>query len=425
MKFSNVAWNAAGLAAPLAVAVMCVPALLHRLGSERFGLFALAWALTAVSGLFDLGVGRATTRSIAAQLGRGDGQRAGSTLAAAAHIAGWAGLAGAMLLVLGAAVGAHRLIRYNATLEPEVFQATLLLALVIPLQTLIATYRGASEACQQFRGISLVRMALGVANFAAPLAVALYSSHLALLVLALLLARVAALAAYRQLARQALFVSGSEAPLSAQERRDLLHAGGWFSVSAVVSPLLVQSDRFVIGAVLSAAAVSTYAVPFDMITQLLIVVTAVSTVAFPSITRQLQVDSTSARAQFNRWLLIVTIVMATITALVAWWLPALLSAWIGNALPAEAANVGRWLCLGVWINAIGSMYFAWLHAHGRFRTTALLHLLELPLYVAILLVSLSELGVVGAAVAWVVRVTLDSIALAWLSVKTGSLETKQ
>ena len=63
MRLSSIAWNAAGLAAPLVVALLCVPPLLQRLGTERFGLLALAWALTAISGLFDLGIGRAATGS--------------------------------------------------------------------------------------------------------------------------------------------------------------------------------------------------------------------------------------------------------------------------------------------------------------------------------------------------------------------------
>jgi O-antigen/teichoic acid export membrane protein len=415
MRLANVAWNAAGLAAPLVVALLCVPPLLERLGTERFGLLALAWALTAISGLFDLGIGRAATRCVAVQLARGEAHRVASTLAAAARMAALAGLVGALLLALATAAGVHQHIRYDHALEPEVLQATLLLAGVIPLQTLIATYRGISEACQRFRGISLVRMALGVANFAAPLAVAQYSSHLGLLVLSLLLARVAACTAYRFLARLELPRAGVVSPLSSQERRELLRAGGWLSVSAVVSPVLVQADRFVIGAVLSAAAVSTYAVPFDLIAQLLILVTAVSTVVFPSITHQLQVDAVSARAQFDRWLLVVAGMMAGVVALVAWWLPVVLDLWLGAALPAESATVGRWLCLGVWINAIGSMYFAWLHAQGRFRATALLHLVELPLYLALLLLLLQQFGVTGAAIAWVLRVGLDSAALTWLA----------
>lgn len=415
MRLSHIGWNAAGLAAPLAVALLCVPRLLQQLGPERFGLLALAWALTAISGLFDLGIGRATTRCVAAQLGRGNAHRVASTVAMAIRIAALAGLGGAMLLLLATALGAHQAIRYSATLDSEVLQATLLLALVIPLQTLIATYRGACEACQQFRGISLLRMALGVANFAAPLAVAQYSSHMALLVLSLLLARVAACVGFRQLARQAVPRARDPQPMLPHERRELLQSGGWLSISAVISPVLAQADRFFIGVLLSAAAVSTYAVPFDLVTQLLIVATAVSTVAFPSITHQLQRDAVAARAQFDHWLLIVAGAMAAVTALMAWWLPALLTLWLGNALPAEAATVGRWLCLGVWINAIGGMYFAWLHAQGRFRATALLHLAELPLYLAALVVLLKQFGVAGAAMAWVLRVGLDSAMLAWLA----------
>ena len=42
MRLANVAWNAAGLAAPLVVALLCVPMLLDRLGAERFGLLGIS-----------------------------------------------------------------------------------------------------------------------------------------------------------------------------------------------------------------------------------------------------------------------------------------------------------------------------------------------------------------------------------------------
>jgi Na+-driven multidrug efflux pump len=89
--------------------------------------------------------------------------------------------------------------------------------------------------------------------------------------------------------------------------------------------------------------------------------------------------------------------------------------WVGNALPQEAITVGRWLCLGVWINSIGSMYFSLLHAQGRFKATGILHMIELPLYIFLLLALLRQFGVVGAAVAWSMRVTVDSVCLAWLA----------
>jgi O-antigen/teichoic acid export membrane protein len=415
MKLASVGWSAAGLAAPLFVALLAVPPLIARLGSERFGLLSLAWALTAMSGLFDLGLGRAATRLIADQIGRGDPQAARGTLAAAVRLAALAGAAGAVLLALGALLGLGRLVRVDTVPTSEIRQALWLLALTIPCQTLIATYRGASEACLRFRGISLLRMGLGVATFIGPLVVTQVSIHLAALVSALLATRVLAWLGFRYLALEALPPATGAPPMSASTRRQLLRAGGWFTVSAIIGPLLVQADRFFIGALLSAAAVATYTVPFDVITQLLIGVTAVTTVAFPSITRLLQQDAGQAQRQFRGWLWRVTAGMGLVCATVALVLPAALSLWLGSALPAEAATVGRWLCLGVWVNAVGCMLLAWLHAIGRFRATALLHGIELPIYIGLLLGLLTHFGVVGAAMAWTARVILDAAALAWLA----------
>lgn len=415
MKLSSIGWNAAGLGAPLLIGLLTIPPLLHTLGNERFGLLSLAWAMTAMAGLFDLGIGRATTRLVAEQLGRGQEVKVRATLSASLRVSAAAGALGGLLLAAAVALGAHHALNFSADLEPEIRVAAYLLALSIPLQTSIATYRGVCEARQQFRGISLVRLMLGVANFGAPLAVAQLTTNMAWLVLALLLTRVLAWSTFRKLAIDAL----PEGPvashrLSAEEQRGLLRAGGWFTISAVVSPLLVQADRFFIGAQLSAAAVPTYTVPFDLITQLLIGVTAVSTVAFPSIATELHRNPLTARVTFTRWLRIVTIGMALLTATVAALLPAALSAWVGSALPPEATTVGRWLCLGVWVNSIGVMYFARLHASGWFRATALLHLVELPIYLLALVLLLRHFGIEGAAIAWVARATADTVALAWL-----------
>lgn len=419
MKLADIGWSAAGLLTPLTVALLAVPLLLARLGAERFGLLSLAWAVTAMSGMFDLGLGRAATRLVADQLGRGDHLAPRGTVAAAVRLAALAGAGGAVLLALGTLLGLERLVRVSTVDPAEIRQALWFLALTIPLQTLITTYRGVCEACQRFRGISLLRMVLGVANFAAPLLVAQFSTHLAVLGAALLTVRLLACLGFRHLALAAL-PAGLGRPITARERRQLLHSGGWVTLSAVVSPFLVRADRFLVGAIVSAAAVATYTVPFDIITQLLIGVTAVSTVAFPSITRLLGQDSAEARRLFRRWLRRVVVGMALMCVTVALLLPAAFPLWLGTALPADAIAVGRWLCMGVWINAIGSMFFAWLHAQGRFKATALLHAVELPLYVCLLWVLLGRFGVVGAAMAWTARVAMDTAGLMWLASRRAS-----
>ena len=63
----NVVLNLVGHAAPLVAAVFLVPPLVARLGVERFGFLALAWALVGYLALLDLGIGRTLTRLVASR----------------------------------------------------------------------------------------------------------------------------------------------------------------------------------------------------------------------------------------------------------------------------------------------------------------------------------------------------------------------
>jgi len=65
----NTVWNLVGSGAPMVVAVFCMPILIKGLGTDRFGVLTLAWALIGYASLFDLGLGRALTQLVAKKLG--------------------------------------------------------------------------------------------------------------------------------------------------------------------------------------------------------------------------------------------------------------------------------------------------------------------------------------------------------------------
>src|SRR6266567_2771444 len=68
----NTVWNLLGNGTPMLVAVACIPILIRGLGTERFGILTLAWALIGYASLFDLGLGRALTQLVAKKLGAGE-----------------------------------------------------------------------------------------------------------------------------------------------------------------------------------------------------------------------------------------------------------------------------------------------------------------------------------------------------------------
>ena len=66
--FTNTSFNLLGKILPLLVALITIPILIKQMGLERFGILSLAWMIIGYFGIFDLGVGRATTKFVAEYL---------------------------------------------------------------------------------------------------------------------------------------------------------------------------------------------------------------------------------------------------------------------------------------------------------------------------------------------------------------------
>lgn len=417
MRLSHVGWNLAGLSLPLLVAVVTVPYLIGTLGNERFGLLALAWGLIGYAGALDLGIGRALTQMVARLRGDGDLSPIPDAMATAARITLIAGVVGGILIALAALFGGGEWVGSKNTSSVEIRNAMLLLAIALPAQAMSATYRGLNEAFLNFKGISLLRVGLGLVNFGGPFLVALYTTELPWLVATLVVSRILALLIFRRLALMCLDDQPEiteKGVYSSAIARSLFSFGGWIAVSSVVSPVLMQADRFLIASVLSAAAVTVYVLPYEMVVQSLILVGAVSTVIFPNLSRLMQEQPDKWQAYFNRWLLIVAGMMLVACSILALLLPTVLPLWIKSNLNPQSIIVGQILCIGVFANSIGAMFYALIHAKGRSDLTAKLHLLELPVFIGILFMFLNQYGIVGAAWAWVGRMVFDAAALAWL-----------
>lgn len=68
----NTVLNLMGYVVPLLVGLAAIPYVVRGLGSEGFGILSIVWVLLGYFSLFDLGLGRATTKFIAECLSRGE-----------------------------------------------------------------------------------------------------------------------------------------------------------------------------------------------------------------------------------------------------------------------------------------------------------------------------------------------------------------
>lgn len=415
MRISHIGWNLVGLSLPLLVAAITVPHLIQNLGNERFGLLALTWGLIGYAGALDLGIGRALTQRVSGLIGDKNFCPIPDYLVTASRITLIAGVIGGIVIAFCAFFINPYALGIRAVPFDQVRLSMLLLAVALPAQAMSATYRGINEAFLNFKGISLLRVGLGVANFGGPFLVSIYTNNMACLVATLVVSRLFSLFVFRQLALNCLAVSinmTTKGIYSKSITTSLFSFGGWVTVSSVASPILTQLDRFLISSVLTAAVVTVYVLPYEMVVQSLILVGAITTVIFPHLSKLIREQPNHWQSYFRKWLTIVMVLMLLSCTILYFLLPIILPLWIKDHLNPQSIEIGQILCIGVFANAVGSMFYALIQARGRPDLTAKLHLVELPLYCAILLFFLHQFGVVGAAWAWVARMVFDAAALA-------------
>jgi O-antigen/teichoic acid export membrane protein len=203
-----------------------------------------------------------------------------------------------------------------------------------------------------------------------------------------------------------------ELPTHWRRLRGLISFGGWVAISGVVSPLLVYFDRFVLGARQGLTAVGYYTAPYEGVTRLLMIPNSLTNALFPLLTG-LGVTAAAGHVDrlFSSSMRILVLLMIVPAALALAFAPHILLWWMGPAYAAASTNALRILSVGVLINAMAHLPYTFLEASGRPDVPAKFHLFELILHVPLAWYLVGAYGITGAALAWTLRVTLDTLLL--------------
>jgi O-antigen/teichoic acid export membrane protein len=407
-------WNLAGGIAPLAVAVVTIPIILRGLGTDRFGILTLAWVFIGYFSLFDFGLGRAMTQAVAQEFGKGAGDELPLIVWSGLAVMSLVGfLGGVVCFALVPTVIGH-VIQVPSPLQGETVLAAQIMSATVPVVIVSTGLRGVLEAQQKFAVSNLVRIPLGMTQYLAPLAVLPFTRSLVAVLATLAGARVVGLFAFIF----ACIRSNDDlrrVAVSARAARRLAVFGGWISVSNFIGPILVYVDRFVIAAVTPIATVAFYTTPYEAVTRLLVIPSAVSGVLFPAFATSFVLDPKRTTTLLNRGSKYIVIGLFPLLLVSAVFAKEILSIWIDPQFAERAAPVLRWLSVGVLANSVAQVPFGLVQGSGHPRWTATLHLLELPVYVVVLFLFVTYDGIAGAAFAWALRTVIDYLVLDYMS----------
>ena len=349
--------NLLGAEVPLIVAAFTMPVVIRGLGPGRFGALAVCWALLAYFSVFDLGLGRAATKFSAEAFGRGDEERVSAVAWNALVVQASLGTVGGLALAALAPVLVDHLLRSAPQdLATEARRSFQLLAAAVPtISVAVAQYLLCSS----------------------PLPTLRKGPH-----------------------------------VHAVEVRRLLGYGGWLTVSSVLGPILTYTDRFMVGVLVSAAAVGFYSAPHEVITRLLFVPASVVATLFPGLsTLNGQGHQNALATLFARAVEYVLLILGPVAVLLALFAHQVLGMWLGSQFAQRSTLVLQILTVGLVANSLAQVPYALIQPVGRPDLTAKFHLVEFPIHVLLLWILINEWGIAGAALAWSARVALDGVLL--------------
>ncbi|CDY75886.1 FIG00468008: hypothetical protein [Caballeronia glathei] len=408
----NVAINFSGLVLPTFVSLVTVPAYIHLVGVERYGVISLVWTLIGYFGFLDLGMSMAAQHQISKAHAAGDPAQRSRVFWSAVWLNFGTGIAGGLLIYFGAFAYTAYFAHSEASMQHEVYLALPWLAIAIPLANVSWVFAGAINGMERF-GVYNTNQTIGTFLFQLlPLGAAwLIAPNLQTVLAAAVLARLIAAVLLARASFKVLQIERVEWPQRGVAG-GLFKFGGWMLVSSMTSMITDSLDRVLLGAHLGARFVTYYTVPQNLVTRLNMLPNALVRTLFPRLSAIRREDADGMVRKSLEFLNGVFTPIAIFAMLV---LAPFLHVWVGREIAIASAPVGRILIIGVWLVGQASVTRIMIQSQINPATAARVGLFQLPLFVGALWLGIAHYGLIGAASVVALRSLLDYSVLLWMS----------
>lgn len=410
----NVGLNLLGTMVPIAISLVTVPSYLLTLGAERYGVMSLVWTLIGYFGVLDMGISLATENRISIARNAKDvsHERVEEVFFTALLVNFSTGVFGALVLWGGTLTYLTLFGHMAPAFRQEVYASLPWLAAAIPLANISWVFAGSLTGAERFDVFNFNQV-LGMATFQClPLAAAHWiSPSLPVVIATAVGTRLISGIAFGISTWRVLGLTRWRRP-SWPVVKELFQFGSWIVIGGTAEMFAASLDRVVIGAMLGARAVAYYATPQNLVGRLSVLPTAVMRTLFPRLSASSQVD---AHELARQGIALVAGVLTPATIVAICLLHPFLNWWVGSEMADAGVLAGRIVALTVWIGSTASVVRVLMQAQANVGRAAHISMAQLPLLLLLLWIGISTLGLVGAALAVLVRTLIDGVLLAVLS----------
>jgi O-antigen/teichoic acid export membrane protein len=413
----NTVYNLLGMGLPLILAVALIPPLISGFGEERFGILNLAWIVIGYFSLFDFGIGRTLTKIVAEKLGLKKNGEIPSLFWTSMFMMLGVSIVGMFIFFYLSPILVYDILNISVNLQQETLNTFYLIAFSIPIVTTSAGLRGVLEAYQKFGIVNVIRVILGAFTFIGPLVCLIFSDSLFWVVLFLIFLRMIVWGVYLFYCFKLVAGLRNEIRFNTKEVKPIVKLSGWMTLSNLLGPLITYSDRFLIGALLSTAAITYYATPYEFITRMLLIPSAVVGVLFPVFSASFINNPVFSRKLFLTGIKFILIIAFPVILFIVTFAYEGMYLWLGQAFAENSSLVLQFLALGILFNSIAFFPYTFLQSTGKAHVPAYLYIAELPVYLILMWYGIRNYGINGAAFIWLVRMVIDSALLLFFTNK--------
>jgi O-antigen/teichoic acid export membrane protein len=415
----NTVLNLLGSLLPLLVGVITIPYVIRGLGVDRFGVLSLGWIVLSYFNMFDFGLGRATIKFVAEALGRNQVDRLPSLVWSSLAAQFLLGLAGGAVLTSLVPIVVNHVLEIPPALRPESREVFYVLGGAIPFGICSMCLRGVLEAGQRFDLVNAVKVSLNSLVFLLPVVGLKVGFHLPGIGLLLLVAQFVGACTYLVLCLRTYPVLRRGFSPQTSTVLPLFAYGGWVTGYNLIIPIATYIDRFFIGMFLSVGMVPYYTVPYDTVSRLQVLPQSLSSSllpAFSSLDAQHTDEVGTLCARGVKYLLMVMGPLALALVLFA---GDILRLWLGLDFELKSTQVFQILVIGAFLNALSWPPTTVLLGTGRPDLITKVYAALVVFHAALSCYLIVNMGILGAAIAVVIRGALQLISFfvaSWRSI---------
>lgn len=411
----NTFLNLAGYIVPAVMAFFAVPYIIEQLQVEKFSILAICWSILNYAYFLDFGLGRSITYLIAKSL-RNPTKGNINYLIRLSFIL--ASIVGVVFCLLALLIILYIDVKHESN-QTFIFSETItslkIVILFLPFIITQNVLKGILEAFHRFDLINFFLIISSIFTILSPILLLQFTDSIANIVIVWILGKFFVWVSYLLVCLPLLKNNKAFTTIDNQLLKQLVEYSGWVGISSFISQLMVYSDRFVLSIYLPISTVAYYITPFEIVNKLTILPVALNKVLFPTFSFLFSNNFAKIERYFRQSVNLTGYIFFSIGLITITFAYEILHIWLGEAFALKSAQVIQILMIGVFFNSIAQIYYSLLMSSGRSDIVGKLHLFELPIYMVLFWIFIPRLGIIGAALAWTLRVVLDMIGLVIIS----------